>query len=101
MKHASLADDYYSQTVSADYWNSDTWFSNKACQWGIERCYIDIQGNVTTCCFNMKKNMGSLNNLTFDEIWNGSAYIEFRKLMAKQMLPGFCKNCNWFKETKF
>lgn len=101
MKYASLADDYYSQTVPTDYWNNDTWFSNKVCQWGIERCYIDIQGNVTTCCFNMKTNMGSLDNMTFNEIWNGSAYIEFRKLMAKKMLPGFCKNCNWIKEAKF
>lgn len=101
MKYASLANDYYSQTVSADCWNNDTWFSNKACQWGIERCYIDIQGNVTTCCFNMKKHMGSLKNMSFDEIWNGWSYIEFRKLMAKKMLPGFCKNCNWIKEAKF
>lgn len=101
MGSTTLADDYYSQTVSEECWSNDIWLSNKVCQWGIERCYIDIQGNITTCCFNMKKNMGSLKNMSFDEIWNGWSYIEFRKLMAKKMLPGFCKNCNWIKEAKF
>lgn len=101
MKFVSLADDYFSQTVTADDWISNTWCAHKACQWAIERCYIDIRGNVTTCCFNMKKNMGSLAHLTFDEIWNGQDYVALRKLMANQMLPAFCKECNWIKESKF
>lgn len=101
MKHISLSDDYNSELVTTNDWKSNTWCADKACQWGIERCYIDIRGNVTTCCFNMKKYMGSLIHHTFDEIWNGQDYIEFRKLMAKQMLPSFCKNCNWIKEAKF
>ena len=101
MQHASLEDDYYSQTVTDDDWNSDTVFTVKMCQWAIERCYIDIQGNVTTCCFNMKKNMGSLNHQTFDSIWNGRAYTEFRILMTEHKLPGFCAECNWIKEARF
>lgn len=101
MKFASLADDYFSQAVTNADWNSNTWCAQKTCQWAIERCYIDIRGNVTTCCFNMKKYMGSLAHLTFDEIWNGQNYIAFRKLMANQMLPAFCKECNWIKEAKF
>lgn len=101
MKNASLEDDYCSEAVTTRDWNKDIWFSGKKCKWAIERCYIDIRGNVTTCCFNMKKHMGSLKNLSFDEIWNGAEYVEFRKLMAKHLLPDFCKNCNWIKDEKF
>ncbi len=101
MQNVSLADDYYSEAVTISDWKENTWCANKVCQWAVERCYIDIRGNVTTCCFNMKKHMGSLKNQSFDEIWNGAEYIEFRKLMAKNLLPEFCKNCNWIKDAKF
>jgi len=77
------------------------WNAGKACQWALERCYVDIRGNVTTCCYNMRKNMGSLMEKSFDEIWNGEEYKEFRKLMSKGILPGFCSECNWIKESKF
>lgn len=101
MKNVSLEDDYCSEAVTTRDWNEGIWFSGKRCRWAVERCYIDIRGNVTTCCFNMKKHMGSLKNMSFDEIWNGAEYVEFRKLMAKHLLPDFCKNCNWIKDAKF
>lgn len=101
MRNASLEDDYYSEAVTADDWNKNIWCADKLCQWAVERCYIDLRGNVTTCCFNMKKHMGSLKDMSFDEIWNGAEYVEFRKLMAKHFLPGFCKSCNWIKDAKF
>ena len=101
MRNVSLADDYYSEPVTERDWNENTWSSGKVCQWAVERCYIDLRGNVTTCCFNMKKHMGSLKDKTFDEIWNGAEYAELRKLMAKHMLPGFCETCNWIKDAKF
>lgn len=101
MKNVSLEDDYFSETVTANDWSENIWCSDKMCQWAIERCYIDLKGNVTTCCFNMKKHMGSLMDMSFEEIWNGAQYIEFRKLMARHFLPGFCKSCNWIKDAKF
>ena len=101
MRAASLEDDYYSEIVTESDWTAGTWYAEKACRWAVERCYIDIRGNVTTCCYNMKKHMGSLKNQTFSEIWNGVAYTEFRKLMAKALLPEFCRNCNWIKEASF
>lgn len=101
MRNASLEDDYYSEAVTADDWNKNIWCADKLCQWAVERCYIDLRGNVTTCCFNMKKHMGSLKDMSFDEIWNGAEYVEFRKLMSKHFLPGFCKSCNWIKDAKF
>ncbi len=97
----TLADDYYSEKVTAADLEQGLWNAGKACQWAIERCYIDLKGNVTTCCFNMKKNFGSLLENSFEEIWNGREYTEFRKLMSGKMLPDFCRQCNWIRESVF
>ena len=83
----TLQDDYYSEKLTEKELSCRLWNAGKVCQWAIERCYIDINGNVSTCCFNMKKNMGSLMEYTFDEIWNGDEYVTFRKNMAEQLLP--------------
>lgn len=97
----SLENDYYSELVTVDEMSRKQWFAGKNCQWAIERCYIDLKGNVTTCCFNMKKYMGNLLLNTFDEIWNGETYKELRKMMTAKALPDFCRNCNWIKEACF
>lgn len=96
-----LEDDYYSERIEENDFNTGLWNAGKICQWAMERCYIDLKGNVTTCCFNMKKNFGSLFEKSFGEIWNGEEYIEFRKLMSSKMLPSFCRECNWIKESVF
>ena len=100
-RSVTLQDDYYSEKVMDKDLFCRLWNAGKVCQWAIERCYIDINGNVSTCCFNMKKNMGSLMEHTFDEIWNGDEYVAFRKNMAKHLLPDFCRQCNWIKESRF
>lgn len=97
----SLGNDYYSELVTPDDIKRNQWFADKVCQWAIERCYIDLKGNVTTCCFNMKKYMGNLLINTFDEVWNGETYKELRRIMSKKILPYFCRNCNWIKESRF
>lgn len=96
-----LDTDYYSSKVSRDDFEQKLWDCDKHCQWAVERCYIDLKGNVTTCCFNMKKNMGNLLEKSFDEIWNGEEYQQLRKIMAERKLPDFCRNCNWIKEGRF
>lgn len=97
----SLETDYYSELATMEQIKKQQWCSEKICQWAIERCYVDLKGNVTTCCFNMKKYMGNLLENSFDEIWNGETYRELRKMMAELKLPDFCRQCNWIKESKF
>lgn len=97
----SLETDYYSELATMEQIKKQQWCSGKICQWAIERCYIDLKGNVTTCCFNMKKYMGNLLEKSFDEIWNGETYRELRKMMAELKLPDFCRKCNWIKESRF
>ena len=96
-----LGDDYYSEIVTERDLVTGLWDAGKVCRWAIERCYVDIKGNVTTCCSNMKKHMGSLLHQTFEEIWNGDEYVALRRNMARHLLPGFCRQCNWIKEAKF
>lgn len=98
--HLSLENDYFSERVEQKDLQQSHWNSGKSCQWAIERCYIDLKGNITTCCFNMKKYMGNILEQSFDEIWNGEAYRTFRKMMGEKKLPGFCRSCNWIIESK-
>lgn len=98
--HLSLENDYYSERITQRDLQNNLWDAGKPCQWAIERCYIDLKGNVTTCCFNMKKYMGNILEQDFEDIWNGEAYRTFRKLMGQTKLPNFCKNCNWIIESK-
>ena len=60
-----ISDDYYSEKALSSDLCENSWNAGMVCKWAIERCYIDVNGNVTTCCFNMKKNMGSLRENTF------------------------------------
>lgn len=99
--HLDLSTDYLSESASIDDFAINSFKSNKHCQWAIERIYIDVRGNVSTCCFNVKKHMGNLLEKSFDEIWNGKEYREFRKIMAKGRLADFCRDCNWIIEGKF
>lgn len=98
--HLSLANDYYSEQITQNELQTDLWDAGKPCQWAIERCYVDLKGNITTCCYNMKKYMGNILEQDFDDIWNGPSYRAFRRLMGQKKLPDFCRNCNWIIESK-
>lgn len=99
--HLSLANDYFSIPTNTEDFSVGIWDAGRYCQWAIERCYIDYKGNISTCCFNMKKNMGSLLEHSFEEIWNGESYSAMRRIMANNQLPNFCRECNWIKEPVF
>ena len=71
------------------------------CKWAVERCYIDLLGNVTTCCYDMCHFYGNLQEQSFEEIWNGHEYRLFRKRMIQGKLPEWCKYCQWIKQPTF
>ena len=101
--HDSIAEDYLNIEACANDFNNSTFNGGKYCSWALERCYIDIAGNVSTCCFNVHHYMGNLYNAeSFDEIWNGSNYRNLRLKMAVNILPEWCRNCTWFRgESKY
>lgn len=97
----TLNDDYCAVMAETSDFSNDAISCNTLCKWGIERCYIDLKGNVTTCCYNTRKYMGNLNEFSFEEIWNGKNYLEFRNIMKNKKLPSWCKACNWIENGQF
>lgn len=99
--HLSLETDYLDELATKEGICDSAWHAGRVCQWAVERCYIDLKGNVTTCCFNTRRHMGNLHDQTFDEIWNGELYRLFRMKMAQGWLPSWCQGCNWIRDSKY
>lgn len=94
---ASLTGDYLNQLVTLDSLTNDSICAPEICQWAIERCYIDLAGNVSTCCYNVHHYMGNILEVeNFDEIWNGMTYQNFRMNMKNGVLPSWCKDCGYY-----
>ncbi len=49
----------------------------------------DHKGNVNACCWSKIK-CGNINNATIEEIWNGTAYVYIRELMAQGNIDLIC-----------
>lgn len=71
------------------------------CNWAIERCYIDLNGNLTTCCYDVSHRYGSLKEQSFMEIWNGPLYKKLRVEMKNGRLPRWCHDCQWLINPEF
>lgn len=58
---------------------------------------ITWDGNVVPCCFDKdaQHSMGTLKERPFSEIWNNSAYLNFRsRLLKNRREIDICKNCS-------
>lgn len=94
---ASLKGNYLNQRITLNSLDDDCISVPEICQWAIERCYIDLAGNVSTCCYNVHHYMGNvLEANSFAEIWNGKNYQKFRMNMKQGLLPQWCKNCGYY-----
>lgn len=94
----SLDKDYLATEAPMHMLEQASYQAGKICQWAVERCYIDLHGNVTTCCYNTRVHFGNLREKSFEEIWNGDLYRAFRRSMEEKRLPEWCRSCNWLKE---
>jgi radical SAM protein with 4Fe4S-binding SPASM domain len=59
-------------------------------------CVVTWDGKVVPCCFDKDAHfvLGDLKKNTFDEIWNGDRYNEFRQsLLASRSEIEICQNC--------
>jgi len=59
-------------------------------------CVITWDGKVVPCCFDKDAHhvLGDLSQTTFDEIWNGDLYNQFRaSLLRSRSEIEICKNC--------
>lgn len=59
-------------------------------------CVVTWDGKVVPCCFDKDAHfvLGSLKETSFEEIWNGRPYRQFRKtLLTSRSEVGMCRNC--------
>lgn len=66
------------------------------CPWPWFGVFVDVSGNVIPCCRISDAsicNMGNINEVAFDEIWNSTAYKDFRLQHKNNKIPKFCKSC--------
>lgn len=59
-------------------------------------CVMAWDGDIVPCCFDKdaKYTMGNINQQSFDEIWNGPKYLEFRsRLLNNRQEIDICRNC--------
>lgn len=59
-------------------------------------CVVTWDGRVVPCCFDKDAThqLGNLNQNSFDSIWNGAAYNDFRnKLLKSRSEIDICTNC--------
>ncbi len=60
-------------------------------------CVITWDGRVVPCCFDKDAThaLGTLNEQSFEEIWNGTSYREFRRnLLESRAGIDICSNCS-------
>ncbi len=100
-KEGDLSQDHLHISVSDKDFQENVYHGGTFCSWALERCYIDLTGNVSTCCFNVHHYMGNLHQAeSFDEIWNGEAYRRMRLRMAEGILPEWCSRCTWYSNNR-
>ena len=55
--------------------------------------YVRADGGVRTCC-TLRSSMGDLGTQSFEEVWNGDAYVRLRRAFAEQAdFPAACLTC--------
>ena len=57
--------------------------------------YLDVDGNVTMCCFGKLSPVGNVLEEDFAKIWNGPVYQECRKKFFQGELPDFYIGCKY------
>jgi radical SAM protein with 4Fe4S-binding SPASM domain len=66
------------------------------CMLGLLHTYVSPDGNVMPCCMGdiTKPSLGNINDITsWDEIWNGEKYKQFRKNMIEGVENPICSRC--------
>jgi MoaA/NifB/PqqE/SkfB family radical SAM enzyme len=62
---------------------------NKECISPFDECFIDIEGNLTPCCFSGGYSMGNVYQEGFDNVWFGARYKKLRKSRHLER----CRDC--------
>jgi radical SAM protein with 4Fe4S-binding SPASM domain len=70
------------------------------CEWPWHSAYVTRTGRVQPCCMLMggdRAVLGDLAHASFDEIWHGAAYREFRAALVSASPPEVCRGCALYR----
>ncbi len=69
------------------------------CNWPWHGAYISYQGHAMPCCMIStpdRYTLGHLSDQSFDEVWNGAAYQDFRARLDSDDPPEVCRSCSLY-----
>jgi radical SAM protein with 4Fe4S-binding SPASM domain len=72
----------------------------RGCDWPWRSAYVTHTGRVQPCCMLMggdRAVLGELSHTSFTEIWQGSAYREFRAALESGAPPDVCRGCAMYR----
>jgi radical SAM protein with 4Fe4S-binding SPASM domain len=75
---------------------NDYYSRRHKCVWPWTSAYIAANGDVVPCCIIADSDTAKMGNVferDFAEIWNSTAYREFRRRIRNHDLPDYCRNC--------
>jgi radical SAM protein with 4Fe4S-binding SPASM domain len=70
------------------------------CSWPWDSAYVTHRGEVQPCCMVMgsdRARLGDLDTESFDEVWQGAAYREFRERLLSDDPPEVCRGCSLYR----
>lgn len=65
------------------------WVPGKRCSIGFDQSFVAAGGEVVPCCFSDEQ-MGRLGEASFEEIWNGPRYADFRARLIRGQFADYC-----------
>ncbi len=60
-----------------------------------EKVYVDVNGNMTLCCYGKIRPIANIFEEEFEAIWNGPIYQNCRAAFFSGNLPNFCIGCRY------
>lgn len=74
----------------------DPRYNAKSCVYPWDSCFITFDGFVTSCCLRPDPRFNNFGNVfkdSFENIWNGEKYRNFRRCFLEGRISENCKNC--------
>jgi radical SAM protein with 4Fe4S-binding SPASM domain len=72
------------------------------CDWPWSGVYVTHAGKVQPCCMVMGEDravLGDLSASSFDQVWNGRDYRDFRAALLSDRPPAVCRGCSWYRRV--